>query len=103
MLPKFLRAGEGIRDLCHGTAEGRSAALIATSRRVIFLQRHGLFRATVESVPMEHLRAAQEHVGVRYATVTVNGGGRVFQLHDVDHALAHVFCSRLRERIQRVS
>jgi hypothetical protein len=38
-------------------------------------------------------------MGVRHATVVLDAGGRLFELDDVDRALAQAFCARLRARI----
>jgi hypothetical protein len=38
-------------------------------------------------------------MGVRHATVVVDAGGRVFEVGDVDRALAQMFCARLRAQL----
>lgn len=103
MLPRLLKSDEQVVDVCHGTAEsGRTAVLVLTDRRVMYLQRRRLWGADVESVPLARVRSAEEQVGVRHATVTLDAGGRVFELLDVDRALAQVFCARVRTRLKEI-
>ena len=99
MLPRLLKAGEQVIDVCHGTTGGRPAVLVVTDRRVLYMQRRRLWGADVESTPLARIRAAEDHMGVRHATVVVDAGGRVFELGDVDRALAQMFCARLRAQL----
>ena len=99
MLPRLLKSGEEVLDVCHGVAGGRTAVVVITDRRVVFIQRRRLWGADVESVPLSRLRSAEERMGVRHATVVLDAGGRLFELDDVDRALAQTFCARLRARI----
>lgn len=104
ILARLLKSGEEVVDVCHGTAAGGRAAVVAiTDRRVVYLQRRRLWGAHVESVPLARVRSAEERIGVRHATVTVDAGGRWFELTDVDRALAQMFCARLRSRIAKSS
>jgi hypothetical protein len=99
-LDRLLTSGEHVQDICHGSGEdGRTAVLVVTDRRVVYLQRRRLWGTHVEQVPLAHVRAADAQAGVRHATVTVDAGGRVFVLADVDRALARVFCERVHARL----
>lgn len=101
MLPRLLKSGERVVDVCHGSIEGgRTAVLVLTDRRVVYLQRRRLWGAHVETVPLAHVRSAEEQIGVRHATVSVDAGGRVFALSSVDRSLAQVFCARLRAQLR---
>ena len=99
-LPRLLKAGEQVLDVCHGTAEGRTGVVIVTDRRVVYMRRRRLWGAHVESVPLSRIRSAEEQIGIRHATVIVDAGGRLFELSDVDRALAQTFCARLRARLK---
>ena len=99
MLPRLLKAGEQVIDVCHGTADGRPAVMVATDRRVLYMQRRRLWGTDVESTPLSRIRSAEDHMGVRHATVVVDAGGRVFEVGDVDRALAQMFCARLRAQL----
>lgn len=100
MLSRLLKSGEQVLDVCHGSVEGgRTAVLVVTDRRIVYIRRRRLWGAHVESIPLTHVRFAEEQVGVRHATVRVDAGGRVVELLDVDRALAHTFCGRLRARL----
>jgi len=100
MLPRLLKEDEQIADMCHGTIGGRPGVIILTDRRLVLLRRRALWGADVESVPLARVRTAEDRQGVRHATVTVYAGGRVFELADVDRALAQTFCARLRSRVR---
>lgn len=99
MLPRLLKSGEEVLDVCHGAADGRAAVLVVTDRRLVFIQRRRLWGADVESVPLSRVRAAEERIGVRHASVIIDAGGRFFDLSDVDRALAQTFCAKLRRRL----
>jgi hypothetical protein len=99
MLPRLLKAGEQVIDVCHGTTGGRPAVMVVTDRRVLYMQRRRLWGADVESMPLAHVRSAEDHMGVRHATVVIETGGRVFEVGDVDRALAQMFCARLRAQL----
>jgi Bacterial PH domain len=101
MLPRLLGAGEQVIDVCHGTTDGRPAVMVVTDRRVLYMQRRRLWGADVESTPLTHVRSAEDHMGVRHATVVIEAGGRVFEVGDVDRALAQMFCARLRAQLTR--
>jgi hypothetical protein len=100
MLPRLLKSGEEVFDVCHGLANGRSAVVVVTDRRLVFIQRRRLWGADVESVPLSRVRSAEERIGIRHSTVVVDAGGRVLELADVDRALAEAFCARLRTKCQ---
>ena len=99
MLPRLLKAGEQVIDVCHGTTGGRAAVVVVTDRRVLYMQRRRLWGADVESTPLARIRSAEDHMGVRHATVVIDAGGRVFEVSDVDRALAQMFCARLRAQL----
>lgn len=99
MLPRLLKSGEDVLDVCHGSVGGRAAVVVVTDRRVVFIQRRRFWGADVESVPLARVRSADERIGVRHATVVLDAGGRSYELSDVDRALAETFCARLRARL----
>ena len=99
-LARLLKSGEQVLDVCHGSeASGRTALLVATDRRIIYLRRRRFWGPHVESIPLAHVRSVNEQSGIRHATVSVDAGGRVFELVDVDRALAHTFCARIQTRL----
>lgn len=99
MLPRLLKAGEQVIDVCHGTSDGRPAVLVVTDCRVLFMQRRRLWGVDVESTLLARIRSVEDHMGVRHATVVVDAVGRVFEVGDVDRGLAQVFCARLRAQL----
>jgi hypothetical protein len=100
-ISRLLKSGEQVLDVCHGSAaSGRTAALIATDRRIVYIRRRRFWGAHVESIPLTHVRSADEQIGVRHATVRIDAGGRVLELMDVDRALAHAFCARIQPRLR---
>jgi hypothetical protein len=101
MLPRLLKSGEQVLDICQGTVEGgATAVVVVTDHRVMYMQRRRFWGAHVESVPFARVRSAEEWIGVRHATVRIDAGGRLFELADVDRALAQVFCARVRARLE---
>ena len=101
MLPRLLKSGEQVLDVCHGSVVGgQTAVLVVTDRRIVYIQRRRLWGAHVESLPLTHVRSAEEQIGVRHATVRIDAGGRVVELLDVDRALAHAFCGRIQARLR---
>jgi hypothetical protein len=102
MVPRLLKSDEQVLDVCHGNVGGgRTAVLVLTDRRVIYLQRRRLWGAHVESIPLAHVRSAADQIGIRHATVKLDAGGPVFELVDVDRALAKIFCSRVLSALGR--
>lgn len=99
MLPRLLKSGEEVLDVCHGSVDGRAAVVVVTDRRLVLIQRRRLWGADVESVPLSRVRSAEERIGVRHSTVVLDTGGRFYELSDVDRALAQTFCARLRARL----
>ena len=100
MLPRLLKAGEQVVDMCQGTSDGRIAVAVMTDRRVLYMRRRRLWGADVESTPLARIRSAEEHMGLRHSTVVIDATGRTFELNDVDRALAQVFCARLRAALR---
>jgi hypothetical protein len=103
MLPRLLDAGEHVVDVCHGMSEGRPAVVVLTDRRVLYMRRRRLWGADVESTPLSKIRSAEDQTGVRLATVAIDAGSRVFEVVDVDRALAQMFCARLRAQLSAAS
>jgi hypothetical protein len=101
MLPRILKAGEQVMDVCHGKTDGRVAVVVATDRRVLYIRRRRLWGVDVESTPLARVRTAEERMGIRHATVLIDAGGRMIELMDVDRSLAQVFCARLRAALPR--
>jgi len=98
MLSRLLKSGEQVLDVCHGRVEGgRTAVLVATDRRIVYMERRRFWGTHVESIPLTHVRSAEEQIGVRHATVKVDTGARLLELLDVDRALAHMFCARIQK------
>jgi Bacterial PH domain len=101
MVPRLLKSDEQVLDVCHGNVEGgRTAVFVLTDRRLIYLQRRRLWGSHVESIPLAHVRSAADQIGIRHATVKLDAGGRVFELVDVDRALARIFCSRVQSALE---
>lgn len=98
-LKRLLRPGEPVVDLCHGRHESGTGLLVATDRRVILIHTGRLWGTHAESIPWPRVRLVEDQMGVRSAVVTVAGGGRTFELRDVDGGLADTFCTRLRARL----
>jgi ubiquinone/menaquinone biosynthesis C-methylase UbiE len=99
-----LKSGEQVVEVCCGTGtDGRSAVIVVTDRRVVYVQRRRLWGADIESVPLARVRGAEDRAGVRHASVVLDAGGRVFELNGVDHALAQVFCVRVTARLRQSS
>ena len=97
MLPRLLKSGEQVVDICYGTATGgATAVVVVTDRRVMYMRRRRFWGAHVESVPLARVHSAEEWIGVRHATVRIDAGGRQFELADVDRGLAQMFCARVR-------
>ena len=103
MLPRLLAAGEQVVDVCHGLHEGRPAVVVLTDRRVLYLRRRRFWGAEVESIPLSRIRSAEDQMGVRLATVAIDAGTGVFEVADVDRALAQMFCARLRAQLSAAS
>lgn len=102
LLARLMKSGEQVLDVCHGCTEaGRTAVLATTERRLVYVRRRRFWGAHVESIPLAHVRSVEERAGVRHATVRVDAGGRVFELLDVDRALARAFCARIQARLTR--
>jgi hypothetical protein len=99
MLPRLLDAGEQIIDVCHGKTEGRPAVLVATDRRVLYMQRRRLWGSDVASTPLTRVRSAEDHLESPDATVVIDAGACVFELCEVDRARAQMFCARLRAQL----
>jgi hypothetical protein len=99
MLPRLLAPGEQVIDLCHGMTDGRPAVMVVTDSRVLYMRRGRLWGADVESAPLSRIRSAEDQMGVRLATVAIDAGSRVFEVGEVDRALAQMFCARLRAQL----
>jgi hypothetical protein len=99
MLPRVLRPGEEVVDICYGASDDGAGLLVATDRRLVMIHRRLVWGAHVESIPLARVTRVEHQQGVRLATLVIEASGHTFEWRDVDRALAQTFCARVQARL----
>ena len=74
-LPKLLQPGEDVVSLVQGWFRGRSGVLVATTERLLFLDKGWLFGLHYEQFQYAQLTAVQYDGGLVWARITIRGPG----------------------------
>jgi hypothetical protein len=99
MLPRVLRPGEEIVDICYGASDSGPGLLVATDRRLVLIRRRRLWGAHVESIPFARVTRVEHHQGVRLATIAIETSGGPVEWRDVDRSVAQTFTARVQALI----
>ena len=102
-LPKILWESEFIVQIIQGIYNGRNGVLVATDRRLIFLDKGFLFGLKVEDFPYDKITSIKYELGILMGEITIFCSGNRAEIGYVEKDKARIFAESVRARISSQS
>lgn len=99
ILPQVLWEDEKIEGLIQGWYQDKAGVLVATDRRLIFVDKGWLFGMHVEDFPYDKVTSVQYDQGVIFGRVTIFAAGNQAIIEKVNNAAARAFANRIRTKM----
>ncbi|HEY3184300.1 MAG TPA: AAA family ATPase [Gaiellaceae bacterium] len=94
-LPGLLAEGETILDAVQGWFERSCGLLVATDRRLLFVDEGMVYGRKLEGLVYDRVAGLRCKTGLLLATITIIGQGTSVEIRGVDDERAQEFCRRL--------
>ncbi|MET3781759.1 hypothetical protein ABIC32_002411 [Brevundimonas sp. 1080] len=98
-LPSILWEHETITSAVSGALDNRVGMLVATDRRLIFLDKKMLGGLKVEDFPYQNITSISYELGMMFGTIRIFASGNRAEISMVPKALAQGFAEKVRNRI----
>lgn len=98
-LPNILAQDEPVLNIVQGFYSGGNGILIATDRRLVFIDKGMIYGLKVEDFPYEKLSSIQYETGLLLAKITIFASGNQALIDNVDKKQARAFSEAVRERL----
>lgn len=98
-LPSILWEHETITGAVSGALDNRVGMLVATDRRLIFLDKKMLGGLKVEDFPYQNITSISYELGMMFGTIRIFASGNRAEISMVPKALAQGFAEKVRNRI----
>lgn len=102
-LPSILWDDEEILDIAIGFYNNGTGILVATQRRLLFVDKGLLYGLKVEDFPLDKISSIQYQTGLMLATITIFTSGNKAEIKNVDKGKARTFSEGVRARIARAN
>ncbi|MFW2072626.1 PH domain-containing protein [Acinetobacter gerneri] len=102
-LPSILWDDEIVEGMITGTYHNGIAALFATNKRLIFVDKGLIFGLKVEDFPYDKVTSVQYETGILMGKITIFTSGNKAVLKDADKALTKVFAESVRAKINNIN
>ena len=103
ILPKVLWEDERLEKTARGQYSGKFGLLVATNKRVIFLDKGLLFGLRVEDFPYDKITSLQYKTGLIGGTITIYASGNRAEINRVPKDKVRDFCDYIRARTSGIS
>lgn len=97
-LPDILWEDETVKKIVQGIYENRSGILVATERRLIFVDK-GLFRLTVEDFPYDRITSVQYQTGLMFGKLKIYASGNQSEIKQVAKDQVRSFGEFVRSKL----
>jgi hypothetical protein len=98
-LPKILADDEDVLDLVQGSYGSGLGVLVATQKRLIFVDKGMLYGLKVEDFPLDKISSIQYDTGLLLGSITIFTSGNKAEIKNVDKGLARTFAETARSLI----
>jgi transitional endoplasmic reticulum ATPase len=95
-LPKLLQPGEDVVSLVQGWYRGNAGVLVATTQRLLFVDKGWLYGLHYEQFEYARLTAVQYDGGLVWARITIRGPGASADIERAPGDAARELCERVR-------
>lgn len=96
-LPQALAADEDVQAAIQGYYENRNGLLVATKRRLLFVDRGLISGVRVEEFPYKSISSVKYETGMMFGTIRVFVSGNTAEISYLDKAQTRSFVARLDE------
>jgi len=100
-LPNILWPDEKIENLVQGTYANGNGILVATTKRLVFVNKGLMFGLKVEDFPYEKISSVQYETGLVFGKLTIFASGNKAMIENMDKASTRTFGDWLRSRITK--
>ena len=98
-LPNILAHNEPVLNIVQGYYSGGNGILVATDRRLVFIDKGMIYGLKVEDFPYDKLSSIQYETGMLLAKITIFTSGNQALIDNVDKKQARAFSEAVRERL----
>ena len=98
-LPNILAADEPVMNIVQGFYSGGTGILVATDRRLVFIDKGMIYGLKVEDFPYDKLSSIQYSTGLLLGDITVHTSGNIAKIDHVEKGQARAFAEAVRQRL----
>lgn len=98
-LPNILWEDEKIEKIVQGLYEKKNGILVATNKRLIFIDKGLIYGLTVEDFPYDKISSIQYKTGLIFGELTIFASGNKADIQQVEKKQVKDFCDYVRARI----
>lgn len=98
-LPAIIAEGEEIFSLIQGTYNGGVGILVATDRRLVFIDKGMIYGLKVEDFGLDKISSIQLETGILLADIKIMASGNVAKISNVDKGEGRIFCDKVRAKL----
>lgn len=98
-LPKILQSDEVIEHIISGSYEGGLGVLVATNKRLVFVDKGMLWGSKVEDFPYDKITSIQYDTGMLMGTIKIHASGNKADIHNVAKMWTKDFADFVRLKI----
>lgn len=95
-LPNILSNNEIIKGVIIGFYNGGTGILVATDRRLIFIDKGIFYGLKTEDFGLDKISSIQFESGLLMATIKIMASGNLAKIENVDKVLGKTFCEMVR-------
>lgn len=100
-LPNILSKNEEVLDLVQGFYNKGNGLLVATNRRLVFIDKGLIFGLKVEDFPLDKISSIQYETGIIFAKIKIHTTSNVAEIDNVEKSTAREFAEFVREYISK--
>ena len=98
-LPAIIAAGEEIFGLVQGIYNGGQGILVATDRRLLFVDKGLLYGLKVEDFGLDKVTSIQIETGLFFADIKIMASGNIAKITTVEKTDGRIFCEKVRAKL----
>lgn len=102
-LPDILWENENIEKLVQGMYNGGQGILVATNKRLVFVDKGLIFGLKVEDFPYEKITSIQYKTGLVLGKITIFASGNKADIENVDKKQTRNFAEYVRAKITKTT
>lgn len=102
-LPKILWEDEQIEQIIQGVYNNSMGILVATNKRLVFVDKGIIFGLKVEDFPYDKITSIQYQTGIIFGEITIFASGNRAEIKNMEKGRTRTFAEFVRARITQPS